>query len=296
MGVISQGKVIFCEGNENSLDRSVLSAILGSIPSSNCTIVPVGTKFELARFIQGYFRGASQAQVSYLVFRDRDFDAVPTYDSPRLLQLEGREGQNQPWLSYRACIENYLLNSALIHEYWRSEYQRRLEYPSSQWGHGDSPGVEAIQGWIEDSAKQLRDYQAVRWALGDLLRDPRARRQLKTTWTGKSGVLPQSLELTQCKQAAIEQIIEPFCDRANHISLEHFEARVSYYQSQFSDPAFWERQDYLIWFHGKDLIRQMGCDRNHYISLKAFTKWAPEHLDLQKYLDLVELKDKLAAD
>lgn len=297
MGVISQGKVIFCEGGRESLDYRVLSTILGSMRSSNCTIVPIGSKFALAGFIQGYFQGASQAQVSYLVFRDRDFDAIPSSDSPRLLQLEGREGQRQPFLSYRACIENYFLNSDSIHQYWQSKYEEKQEHPTSgQWGHGDSPGVEEIQGWIKDSAKQLQDYQAVRWALGDLLRDPRAMRQLKTTWTGQSGVLPRSLELTQCKQAAIEQIIEPFCGDCSQISIDRFEERVKHYDVKFSDSAFWERQDYLIWFHGKDLIKQMGRDRPRYISLKDFTEEASENLNWQNHPDLVELKDKLQAD
>ncbi len=65
--------------------------------------------------------------------------------------------------------------------------------PASKWGHGDSPGIEAISEWIENSSKAIKEYQVVRWALSDLIRMSNSYSRLKTTWTGGSGKLPTSL-------------------------------------------------------------------------------------------------------
>lgn len=73
------------------------------------------------------------------------------------------------FLSYRACVENYLLDANLIHDYWVEKYTEKQENPNLKWGHGDAPDISVIEEWIESSAKDLQDYQAVRWALADLL-------------------------------------------------------------------------------------------------------------------------------
>lgn len=109
-------------------------------------------------------------------------------------------------LTYRACIENYLLDADLIHSYWKAKYTEKMENPTSRWAHGDSPEIETIAAWIETSARSLRFYQAVRWALGDLLSMSAARERLKTTWTGGSGKLPGLLDLQSCKSQALELV------------------------------------------------------------------------------------------
>jgi hypothetical protein len=150
--------VIFCEGDRDSLDQLLLRRILQQYPVPNRPrIVPAGGKFTFTQFAQGYFFPKKRSDQKYLVFRDRDFDAIPTPD-PKLIQL------GRMYLTHRACVENYLLDAKLIDAYWQEQYAQKQENPTSKWGHGDSPGVEEIATWIEESARSLTDYQAVRWA------------------------------------------------------------------------------------------------------------------------------------
>lgn len=65
-------KLVFCEGTPGSYDYAILNRL---IKNSNTKVVPVGGKFSLGAFIQGYLATYSQEQKpSYLAFRDRDFD------------------------------------------------------------------------------------------------------------------------------------------------------------------------------------------------------------------------------
>ena len=164
------------------------------------------------------------------MLRDRDFDAIPTSD-PKLIQLRKRI-----YLTHRACIENYLLDAKLIDAYWQEQYADKQENPTSKWGHGDSPGVEEIAAWIEASTRSLTDYQAVRWALGDLLRDPRSRKKLKTTWTGESGKLPDPLTLADCETKA-EELINQFRQSVDAVTLERFQASLDKYIQKFNQTA-----------------------------------------------------------
>lgn len=280
--------VIFCEGDRNSLDQLLLRRILQQYPIANRPqIVPAGGKFTFTQFAQGYFFPNKLSQQKYLVFRDRDFDAIPTTD-PKLIQL------GRMYLTHRACIENYLLDAELIHSYWQEKYAEKLENPTSKWGHGDSPGIEEIATWISESAGSLIDYQAVRWALGDLLRNTGARSQLKTTWTGGSGQLPPSLTLADCETEA-KNLINQFRQAVDAVTLDSFQASLTQYQQQFAQAKFWQQQEYLIWFHGKDIQKAMQNQRQNYISLKSFMeKWAIPRLDIAQYPDFLELKDKIS--
>jgi hypothetical protein len=294
--------VIFCEGDRNSLDQLLLRQILQQYPVNNRPeIVPAGGKFTFTQFAQGYFLGKNQKQSEqkylgknkkqseqkYLVFRDRDFDAIPESD-PKLIQFSKRI-----YLTHRACIENYLLDAELIHSYWQEQYAQKQENPTSKWGHGDSPGVEEIATWIAESAGSLIDYQAVRWALGDLLRNTEARSQLKTTWTGGSGDIPDPLTLANCQTEA-EELIKQFRQALDAVTLERFQESLTKYQQQFAQAEFWQQQQYLIWFHGKDIQKAMQKQRQHYISLDKFMKSVIPQLDIAQYPDFLELKDKIA--
>jgi hypothetical protein len=195
--------------------------------------------------MQGYFSRDRTTNQRYIIFRDRDFDAQPTAN---IALVES----NSMFLTHRACVENYLLNAELIHNYWIAKYIEKLNNPSSRWGHGNSPGMEAISAWIEESAMSLRDYQAVRWALADLLLLSAARVQLKTTWTGGSGKLPDSLLFQDCRIQAME-LINQFQQVVRTVTQERFEASLAIYQHQFAREEFWKQKQYLIWFHGRQV-------------------------------------------
>ncbi|GAB4283278.1 MAG: hypothetical protein Fur0025_13090 [Oscillatoriaceae cyanobacterium] len=281
-------KFVFCEGKQSSLDYKVLQLIWQRLTGDRPTIVPSGGKFAFANFAEGFFAASKIDNPRYIVLRDRDFDAPPSPDV-RLIP-----GANQRiWMTHRACIENYLLEPELIHAYWQAKYKEKQENPTAKWGHGDSPGIEAISQWIESSATSIQSYQAVRWALGDLLQMTGARSQLKTTWTGGSGTLPDSLALEECKTAALQQIIEPFCRDVEAITGTRFESSLAQYLAQFAAPDFWHNKAYMIWFHGKDIQKQMQRENNKYIPLdKFFNNWVAQ-LDISLHLDLLELQSKL---
>ncbi len=198
------------------------------------------------------------------------------------------------FLTHRACVENYLLDANLIDIYWKAKYQEKMNNPKkTKWGHPDSPGIEAIATWIEHGARSLMDYQAVRWALGDLTQIGSTRTQLKTTWTKNgSGDLPQSLSKEDCCNEAIK-LIEQFREPIETVTFDRFTERLTQYQEQFSQAEFWEQKQYLIWFHGKDIQKAMQKQKSDYISLDKYFFSIIEQFDVTKHLDLVELRTKI---
>ncbi len=284
MSVVS-GKVIFCEGKQTSLDFRLLNRVIENLSTNKPTIVPSGSKFTFSVFVEGYFSRDRVANRQYIVFRDRDFDAEPT-NNIALIQL------NSMLLTHRACVENYLLNADLIHNYWVTKYIEKQNNPSSKWGHGNSPGISAISTWIEQAAKSLLPYQAVRWALANLLQLSASRHQLKTTWTGGSGKLPSSLTLQDCQTQAMA-LINQFQQAVGTVTQERFVESLGVYQQQFTQEEFWTQKQYLIWFHGKDIQKAMQQQKSQYISLNAFFDWALNQLDINQYPDLIELQNRI---
>lgn len=291
VSVVSGGRTIFCEGKQTSLDYKLLGKIVDGVSGDKCTIISAGSKFTFSIFAQGYFFPKEVFHQRYIVFRDRDFDIQPT-PNIQLLSLGNRLGNRSIALTYRSCIENYLLDTNLIHIYWRAKYAEQKENPTSKWGHGDSPGIETIAAWIEESARNLQFYQAVRWALGDLLRRSAAREQLKTTWTGGSGRLPISLDLQDCRNQALE-LVNQFRQAVESVTPENFEESLDSYQQRFIQADFWTQKQYLIWFHGKDIQKEMQRQQANYISLSSFFDWAITQLDITQHPDLVELRARI---
>ncbi|WP_071189734.1 DUF4435 domain-containing protein [Trichormus sp. NMC-1] len=269
MSVVNS-KVIFCEGTKDSLDSSLINKVIDNL-LDKITIVPVGgkfsvdSKFDLPPFAKGYFSNNEANNQQYIIFRDRDFDVKPT-DNIKLLTLGKRT-----FLTHRACIENYLLDANLIHAYWQARYAQTQENPNLKFEHGNSPGIDTISQWIENAARSLQHYQTVRWALGDLSQLPASRKQLATTWTGNSGKLPSSLALEDCKNEALG-LIDEFQNAVGTVTTEKFETSLAEYQQQFSQEEFWTEKQYLIWFHGKDIQKEMQIQQPQYISLKNFFK------------------------
>jgi predicted metal-dependent hydrolase len=280
-------KVIFCEGKQTSLDFRLLNKVVENLSTNKPTIVPSGSKFTFSAFVEGYFSSSGKTQQKYIIFRDRDFDAQPTANI-ELIQLYSM------FLTHRACVENYLFNADLIHNYWVTKYTEKQNNPISTWGHGDSPGIEAISAWIEEAARSLQDYQVVRWALADLLRSSTTRHQLKTTWTGGSGKLPRSLTLHDCQQQAL-LLINQFQQAVETVTQEIFTESIARYQQKFSQEEFWTSKQYLIWFHGKDIQKAMQQQQSQYISLKSFFDWVLNELDVNQYPDLIELQNRISS-
>jgi len=283
---VVSGKIIFCEGKQTSLDFRLLNKVVENLLTNKPTIVPSGSKFTFSVFVGGYFSRDGAINQQYIIFRDRDFDAKPTANIA-LIPL------NSMLLTHRACVENYLFNADLIHNYWHTKYIEQQDNPTSKWGHKDSPGIEAISAWLEEAAKSLQYYQTVRWALADLLQSSASRHQLKTTWTCVSGILPSSLTLQDCQTQAVA-LINQFQQAVRTVTQDRFEHSLAVYQQQFAQEEFWTQKQYLIWFHGKDIQKAMQQQKSQYISLNAFFDWALNQLDVNQYPDLIELQNRIS--
>ena len=127
MGV-SVAQHLFCEGKPKSLDALLLNSLL--LGRADVQIVPVGGKYGMRAFIEGRLSDY-ETPPSFIGFRDRDFDKEPPED---ISLIRERESGKPIWLTHRACAESYLLDGALIHEYWHDSSL------GPSWRHGPSRG------------------------------------------------------------------------------------------------------------------------------------------------------------
>lgn len=273
-------KLLFCEGEPDSLDRSLLNRVLiGKSPSG--VIVASGGKQRLRAFIDGRL-SVYRDEPEYIAFRDRDFDVEPP-DNVSLIPLPGGKAI---FLSHRTAIENYLLDAKLIHRYWQENARS-----GPRWQHGDSPGEGDIGSWIVAAAMQVSSYQAVRWALASLR--PAGRwPEIGSTWTRGSGYLPSSLNAAECLDEATS-LVRSYQEQTRAASEESFLLNYRRFVNQFSFPEFVTRGDYMIWYHGKDIQKSMQKLRPNSISLQHYFKWAVERLDWEKHADILELAGKI---
>lgn len=256
---------IYCEGKRGSHDNDILEKVLGDL-RPNVEIKPIGGKRgskAIMAYIEGQGLTASKAD-DYLMFRDRDFDQpVPSREE---LTMDGHV-----CFSYRTTIENYLLDSDAMFEY------------DMEKGTGFFTSVSDAKTLMENAAYDIKDYQAVRHALG-ALRDGVS---FGTRWTAKDGDLPSRLGLDDCVVEAYN-LIRPSKTKTDRWTEVELKQEVKQFLSTF-DNDFFNRQDYLVWFHGKDLAKSI-CNRLNHFDMNSYYKFAKLHFDYTKFADLVELR------
>ncbi len=268
--------IIFCEGRPGGLDKLLLSNI---ISGQNILIKPVGGKYGMRAFIEGYLDSSPKnVQPNYLGFRDRDFDVEPT-ETPQLTLLQGAK---PIWLTYRSAIENYFINADLLHKYW-SEHEK-----TPKWGYGSPPSIAEINEHIRQSAQDLIYYQAIRWALARL--KPGARwPEIRTAWTKNgSGDIPISLDYDACLKQAYKLVLA-FQEKTDGISIEFLQKYAATYREKFTDKNFLATEEYLVWFHGKDHLVQLCRKLAPNFPRRHYKKWAAENIDISNYPDLQQL-------
>lgn len=256
---------IYCEGKRGSHDYDILEKVLGDL-RPNIEIKPIGGKMgskAIMSYVEGSTLSAAKAD-DYLMFRDRDFDK-PVPKKEELIK------DGHIFFSYRTTIENYLL-----------DYQSIFYYIN-----GKNPGFFASffdsLYLMNEAAYDIKDYQAVRHALG-ALRDGVS---FGTRWTEKDGILPSNLGLDECIAEAYE-LIRPIKIKSDRWTKSELTQNVESFLTKF-DKDFFDRQDYLVWFQGKDLAKSI-CNRLDNFDLRAYYKYAKEQFDYTKYADLVELR------
>jgi len=273
--------IIFCEGSASSLDIRLLARLMrGCRPA---LFVPVGGKHGLRAFIDGHL-ATRASRPRYLAFRDRDFDVEP----PRKQELIHLGGPKPIFLTYRSCVESYLIDAELIDLYWAFHNENSL-----RWGHGGSPGRDAVGSWAQEAARAIADYQAARWALSKAKPSQRWP-EVRNTWTTGSGDLRPCLSKAACNEKATS-LVQAYTEVCSLVTVPKYQAAVERYEAQFASAEFWDNMQYMTWFHGKDLAAAMHRIRPGWISLSHFCSWAVDHAEWGVPVDLAELKARILA-
>ncbi len=277
---------IFCEGKPDSFDAALLHETI--LTASGPKIVPLGEKKGFNAGIDGYFArqafpGATESDTNqadlprFIAIRDRDFDIKPS-TSPELLRLRGKK---EIWATYRASIENYVIEASLLESGWRPSGAEKIL--------GKFPGIAKTTAILEESARAIADYQSIRWALADLKPGERWP-EIGSTWRPDGiGDLPQELDFQSCLDEA-RVMTETYVTQANTVSVGKLETLAEQFRTQFSQPEFYEQQQYLVWFHGKDLLKMVCRKLGDNFPCKKYTLWAVANLNLESHPDLLQLQ------
>lgn len=262
------GKIIkvYCEGKRGNYDFEILANTFAGtmVP---VMLQPVGGKRGAKSIIQ--FKETHEVDRSdfYLLFRDRDFDK-PVPDLPQLTLSEV-----YIYFSYRTTIENYLLNTEWFFDFISLENEYKSQFTS----------IHDVEVLFRKAAFKIKDYQAVRHALGEI----RTGASFDTTWTGKSGTLPEEFDLESCYQRASE-LISSALENTQNWTFKKLQELTEKYLKIF-DENFLSRDEYLIWFQGKDFISSIKLLLPGF-PFKSYFSYALKRFDYKQYPDLVELR------
>jgi hypothetical protein len=269
--------LIFCEGKNidegQSLDIHVLLKLLNGI--SGVTIIPVGGKRSLLAFIDGYTKrgGVIRPDLS-IGLRDRDFDfPIPTNEALIETRDNALNAAKLVYATYRTCIENYLLDPTLM----------------SQFVATKGLNIQAdISEIMRQSAKDIRYYTASRHALGKV----QVPVNIKTSWTNKSGQLPDSLD----KKTIIKESRQMIVNYRSPIEKVTFKNAFQDFSDVFEAETHYTNADYLIYANGKDLAKSFS-NQFHTITGRPFPNWkeyytfAIKEIDFTKFEDFKQLLD-----
>jgi hypothetical protein len=200
-------------------------------------------------------------------------------------------------MTYRACLESYFIDAELLHYYWSQSAT------GPAWKYGSSPLIATFEMIIEQSARKLAEYQAVRWALAKLKPDSRWP-AIKSTWRKGSGHLPTSLAFDDCLAKA-GHLVDNFHTKLNSVNKTRLKEEADNFRQRFAEDDFYTRRKFLVWFHGKDLLSQLFRELNLHlqaqglpsnISAKDYQNsdfGAAQNLNIDRHPDLQELITKL---
>jgi hypothetical protein len=276
--------LIFCEGKDilegQSLDIHVLSKLLNGV--SGVTIIPVGGKRSLLAFIDGYTKrgGVIKPDLS-IGLRDRDFDfPIPTNKSLIETRDNKLNAAKLVYASYRTCIENYLLDTATITQFIEN------------MGINSPVDVSEI---MRQSAKDIRYYTASRHALGKV----QIPVNIKTSWTNKSGQLPDSLDKKTILKESW-QLIDNYRLPIEKVSFKKFKEAFQEFSNIFEDESHYINEDYLIYANGKDLAKSFSNQFQTIVgrpfpNWKDYYRFAIKEIDFTQFEDFKQLLDIVKA-
>jgi hypothetical protein len=280
----SRNRVIFCEGNANSPDIIFWKRILVDEKHEQakyrCEIKPMGGKQVAKNFALGYELATNNQ--NWFILRDRDLDA------PQLTPESTLVRWGKIILTGSTCIESYFVSAELIHNF--------LEINKL----ADKQKITDHHQALQDTLVELRDYQAVRWALQAIrtkVSDKiQSHHDYATTGqfdfpnrlTKEDGKLPTNLTLEACHEKASE-LCETFKSLSLAIDSKDLEQHIQDYVQQFQGDTFW-LGEFRRWFHGKDVLAYWLRQYKN-VNYKDYCIWASYNLDWKKHFpDLVEIQ------
>ena len=265
--------------------------ILDLIVPNGFMVMPCGGKFQMKSYLEVYSNRtdlAIQLDPRLAVgFRDRDFD-FPMPAKTTLSTASGKPlhdaGQCPVFVSHRRTIENYLIAPADYSSYYTAKHQQ------APW----LPSVSEYTDRLRQAATDIRYYQAVRAALGEVRRP----NTLGTTLLGssgeplRSGDLPVQLEEAYCLQT-VHRILSLYRQSARDIGdYAAFEAAYRRHLAVL-DEDFLTQGKYMEWFQGKDLkaAMRLGWPNNRPgFPWNDFEKHSILNFDHTQFPDLVEFR------
>jgi hypothetical protein len=298
-------EVIFCEGMPESPDQSVLLNLLKDKP---ITILPMGGKDAIGNFARGYFRKdaiLAKKQNRWIAIRDRDLDQ----ESPKgELQLLGTS--SNIYVTGVTCVECYFLDSDLLANFIKDYELATIK-----------PNASDLADSLNQTITQIRDYQAIRWAL-QVTRQEIIKQATESNLLRKytldlpnnlvnsediSNIINPPIPLnTQAKEKIdnLSKIIQYLGKEA----LALFESNLQDYQTQFRKFSI-HTDDYKFWFFGKDVIHlwlkqpvlsevittskidKTKRNERERTFLQSYYKKSAPKIPFEKYPDLIAFRD-----
>lgn len=284
---IVRGSLIFCEGESGSPDIRFWNRVLtldGADMSLRALLTPIGGKASTKGYARGFAEAKSQR---YVVIRDRDLDEEPNIPEGVVKPVVWDNGKII--LTGYTCLESYFIEPIRVSEFSGGQYT-----------------TEQLTRKLHETVRELRDYQAVRWALQSFRRriNTAARESyaqsgasdsvnLPNRWKDKDGDLPGDLGLSACKSEA-EELIAKVKKLFSDIDLSQFVDTVERYRAKFDGDDFWAG-GYRAWFHGKDVLYRWLS--GYQISGKKYLDYAAGHvpIDFDKTPDLRDIREACRA-
>lgn len=258
---------IYCEGVQGGHDHDIIEKIVYGI--SDVLIKPIGGKRGAGAIIEFTETLATKSDF-YLFFRDRDFDC-PISQEEKL-----HKHNTKTYFGSRTTIENYLFDISLFYQFTsRDKLVDKYKINSEK----------DVADIFIDTAKELKNYQAVRHTLGEL----REHSGFETTWVKKgSGYLPDNLDFEFCKKEGWALIDDMVSKNNRRWTKHNFQEVLDKYLAMFDDDFFKELK-FLICFQGKDFAQAI-TKRLPEFPMDAYYKFAKENFDYKKFGDLRELR------
>lgn len=114
--------------------------------------------------------------------------------------------------------------------------------------------------------------------------------EINTTWLDGSGEIPDNLDFDDCLGNA-KGLVNTYLEETRTVSIEKLESIAENYRKQFSAAEFYASNQYLVWFHGKDLLKVVCRNLGAQFPYKSYMGWVIENISVDAYPDFMELKN-----